>query len=249
MLHLHFGAGRLGLGLVVPAFQSPRTQSVLMNRAVSGANATGDTALGAARRNMLLRDNPDRTYRLRMLDGVGSRCETIGYDSFHTYDPATIRPRVRAIAQTSAAMRRGIVVTASVLKHEHYGPVVESLNTLSQMKEAGEAVGPIALVACENTVSAQEVLDGPACAAAVMPSTRRQVVPVAALVDRMCVEMEEDGSGPHPVVCVRTEPYASLKLELTDRAEFLRDLCEGSAITWPAPMRWPKFEVSALSVA
>lgn len=230
MLHLHFGTGRLGLGLVVPAFRSLHTQTVLLNRVVSGANATGETALGAARRNALLRDNPDRTYRLRMLDAVDTRRETIAYDSFHTYDPATIRPTVRAIAQASAAKHRGVVVTASVLKHENYGPVVEALNTLSQMKEAGEPIGPIALVACENTVSAQAVLDGPACAAAVMPSTRRQVIPVAALVDRMCVEIEEDTSGAHPVVGVRTEPYASLKLELTERTEPLRTLCAGTAI-------------------
>lgn len=232
MLHLHFGAGRLGLGLVVPAFRSPDTETVLLNRAVSGGNATGDTALGAAQRNELLAGNPDRTYRLRMLDAAGDRTETISYAGFHTYRGGDIRAIVRRIAQASAAKHRGVLVTGSVLKLENYGPIVGALNVLSQMKEAGEPVGPLFLVACENMVSAEAVLGAPELAAGVMPSTRRQVRPVAALVDRMCVDMEADTSGPHAVVCVRTEPYASLKLELTDRTEFLRDLCAGTGITF-----------------
>ncbi|MDB5647362.1 hypothetical protein [Methylobacterium sp.] len=232
MLHLHFGTGRLGLGLVVPAFRSDATQTVLLNRAVSGANATGGTALGAARRNALLAGQPDRTYRLRMVDASGERDETIPYAGFHTYESDDVRPIVREIALGSVAKRRGVMVTASVLKVENYGPVVEALNTLSQMKEAGEPIGPIFLVACENTVSAEEVLHGPAFAAAVMPSTLRQVAPVAALVDRMCVELEEDTDGPHPMVRVHTEPYASLKLELTPGTEILQTLCGTSGISF-----------------
>ncbi len=43
MLHIHFGAGRLGLGLVAPFFQRPGSELHLLNRAVSGTNATGST--------------------------------------------------------------------------------------------------------------------------------------------------------------------------------------------------------------
>jgi hypothetical protein len=232
MLHLHFGTGRLGLGLVVPSFQSVTTETVLLNRAVSGANATGSTTLGAERRNALLADNPDRTYRLRMVDASGEHDGIIAYAGFHTYGADDVRPIVRQIALTSVAKRRGVMVTASVLKVENYGPVVEALDTLSQLKEAGEPIGPIFLVACENTVSAEEVMHGPAFASAVMPSTLRQVTPVAALVDRMCVELEEDTAGTYPMVRVHTEPYASLKLELTPGTEILQTLCATSGITF-----------------
>ncbi|MHC2017794.1 hypothetical protein ACYQOP_08030 [Methylobacterium sp. CM6247] len=156
----------------------------------------------------------------------------MSYDAFHTYDEMTIGPRIHTIARDSAALRRGVVVTASVLKLENYGAVIEALNTLSEMKEAGEPIGPIFLVACENTVSAHAVLNGSDLDAVVMPSALRQVVPVEALVDRMCVDLEEDTSGAHPMVCVRTEPYASLKLELTDRTEPLRKLCSGTDIVF-----------------
>ncbi len=234
MLHIHFGAGRLGLGLVVPAFQSPTTESVILNRAVSGANATGNTALGAERRNALLRDNPEQTYHLRILDGAEAPTQRVRYAGFHTYADKGLGRLTRQIVGASAAQHRGVVVTASVLKRENYGPVIEALCTLARLREAGEPIGPIFLVACENTVSAQEVLaelrpaDGLTAAGAAV--LRRQVTPVAALVDRMCVDLEEDASGAHPTVSVRTEPYASLRLGLGPDTEILRNLCAGSGI-------------------
>jgi hypothetical protein len=228
MLHLHFGAGRLGLGLAVPALRSPETESVVLNRAVSSANATGSTALGAERRNALLRDNPERHYHLRILDGGASSPERIPYTAFHTYDSAGIGPLTRRIAQDSAAKRRGILVTASVLRIENYEPVLAALKVLAWMREAGEAVGPIFLIACENMIEAREILD----ADGVAPAIRRQVTPVAALVDRMCVDLEEDATGPAATVAVRVEPYASLKLELKPRTEILRKLCGATQVTF-----------------
>jgi hypothetical protein len=232
MLHMHFGAGRLGLGLVVPAFQAPATESVILNRAVSSANATGSTALGAERRNLLLRDNPDSTYHLRILDGTAARTERVRYAGFQTYGDGDLTARTRAIAASSEAKRQGVMVTASVLKRENYGPIIEALTALAEMREAGDPVGPIFLVACENMVSAEEVLDDPDLVGPDATLLRRHVTPVAALVDRMCVALEEDASGSAPTVCVRTEPYASLKLALGPDTEVLRDLCAGSLITF-----------------
>src|SRR5437764_11391447 len=50
MLHIHFGAGRLGLGLPAPFFQKPGSELFLLNRAQSGANPTGSTQLAPERR-------------------------------------------------------------------------------------------------------------------------------------------------------------------------------------------------------
>lgn len=124
------------------------------------------------------------------------------------------------------------MVTASVLKRENYGPVLEALTTLAAMREAGAPIGPIFLVACENMVSAQEVLDDPDLVGPDPALLRRHVTPVAALVDRMCVDLEEDASGSAPTVSVRTEPYASLKLGVSPDTEILQDLCAGSLITF-----------------
>src|ERR1700710_2344541 len=133
MLHMHFGAGRLGLGLVVPAFQASPTTSVILNRAVSAANATGSTALGAARRNTLLRDHPESAYHLQILDGTKARTERVRYAGFHTYAGGDLAARTRAIAEASEGSRRGVMITASVLKRENYGPVLEALTTLAAM--------------------------------------------------------------------------------------------------------------------
>ncbi|CAO4153132.1 hypothetical protein [Methylorubrum extorquens] len=230
MLHIHFGAGRLGLGLIVPLLQSSGTESIILNRAVPGANATGSTALGASRRNELLRDHPERCYGLKILDGKASGTQPIRYTAFHTYEEDGVDALTLRIVEGSAAKQRGVVVTASVLKQENYAPVIAALNALAELREAGEPVGPIFLITCENTVSAQDVLQAPEFAARITSATRRQVTPVAALVDRMCVELEEDPSDIYPTVTVRTEPYASLKLALSPDSEILRDLCAGTEV-------------------
>ena len=53
MLHIHFGTGRLGLGLIAPYLQTVESDLYLLNRAVSASNATGETALSPARRNQI----------------------------------------------------------------------------------------------------------------------------------------------------------------------------------------------------
>jgi hypothetical protein len=199
---------------------------------VSSSNATGSTALAPERRNALLRDNPDRSYRLKVLDGSASPGEIVRYAAFHTYEERGAGDVTRRIAEGSHAKRRGVVVTASVLKRENYRPILEALDTLASMREAGQPIGPIYLVACENMVSAEEVLRGDDADDAVTPAIKRQVRPVACLVDRMCVDLEEDSSGTHPTVGVRAEPYLSLKLALNPETEALRELCAGSQVSF-----------------
>src|SRR4028118_1987204 len=73
MLHIHFGAGRLGLGLVVPFFQTARSETFIVNRAVSTAKSTGGTALEPRRRNELLGGNPHRADAARRPAAGGQR--------------------------------------------------------------------------------------------------------------------------------------------------------------------------------
>src|SRR3954454_14631472 len=86
MLHLHFGAGRLGLGLIGPAFQAPGSELIILNRAVSGTNATGSTALSPERRNALLQSNPDQAYYIQKPGGSDAARQVVRYDGFFTYD-------------------------------------------------------------------------------------------------------------------------------------------------------------------
>ncbi len=65
MLHVHFGAGRLGLGLVAPFFQKPDSELFLLNRAQSSANETGSTELTPERKIQLLKEQPERKYGIQ----------------------------------------------------------------------------------------------------------------------------------------------------------------------------------------
>src|SRR3954471_8496774 len=82
MLHIHFGAGRLGLGLIAPFFQKTGSELYLLNRAVSGTNPTGSTGLSPQRRNELLQDHPERHYFIRKPAGDDSDRQVVRYDRF-----------------------------------------------------------------------------------------------------------------------------------------------------------------------
>ena len=231
MLHVHFGAGRLGLGLVAPFFKTPGSELYLLNRAVSGANPTGGTALSPARRNELLRDHPERHYFIQPPSAPASAREVVQYDAFRTYEGDDLDDLVRSIARDSRGKGAGVVVTASVLAAPSYGPVIRALNLLSHLKEeGGEPIGPIFLVACENTLSAHEVFKDEELFGQIDPRTREHVTCVHALVDRLCVGLEEDDSSPHPTVRVAAEEYGSLKLEWNPETEPLVGLCRGSRV-------------------
>jgi mannitol-1-phosphate/altronate dehydrogenase len=230
MLHLHFGAGRLGLGLIAPAFQAPGSELIILNRAVSSANVTGSTALSPARRNELLRDNPNQTYFIQKPGGTAADRQNVQYDGFFSYEEHEVIPIIHNILEISRSKKRGVIVTASILKPENYRAVLRALNTLSQRREDGEFIGPIFFVACENTLTAQQVFEDRSLFGSMTAVIRRNVTPVAALVDRLCVGLEEIADGSVPAVQVRVEEYASLKLELHSDTEGLVELCNGSQV-------------------
>ena len=231
LLHIHFGTGRLGLGLIAPFFQKPGSRLFLLNRAVSEHNATGSTALSAERRNQLLRENPDKRYVIQEPGKRPGNRQTIRYDGFFEYDASGPESIVRSIIAGLPQEPVAVVVTASVLKAENYGPVIQALNTLAELMQDGtHPIEKVFLVACENTLSAHEVFRDEQFRTLLAPGTRDRVTCVHALVDRMCVGLEEEDMGPHPVVLVRAEDYGSLKLELTPETEGIVDFCRGSRV-------------------
>ncbi len=220
MLHIHFGAGRLGLGLVVPFLQTADTETFIVNRAVSAAKPTGNTALEPRRRNDLLRDNPDRLYLLRHPEEEGRQGCAIHYDGFLEYGADDIDEVIRTITSRSRRHRDGIVVTASVIAAANYQPVLGALRVLAGMRARG-ATGPVFLVACENTLDASEVFADADLGGMISDEMRQHVTRVHALVDRVCIGLEEGREGAHPVAVVSTETYGSLKLELKPETEAL----------------------------
>lgn len=229
MLHIHFGTGRLGLGLVAPFFQTPGSELYLLNRSVSGSKATGSTAMTSERRNQLLQDQPEKSYIIQELGFGGDGRRVVHYDGFFTYDDENAERITKSIIDASKQKQQGVIVTASVLKVENYGAIVQALNVLAGMRKQGQ-LGPVFLVACENTVSANEVLAHPDLTGLISEEVLHQVVCVHALVDRMCVELEEDQQDGHPTVLVKVEQYGSLKLELSAEADELMELLDGSRI-------------------
>lgn len=231
MMHLHFGTGRLGLGLVAPFFQMPGSQLHLFNRATSGTNATGETALSPARRNHLLRSHPEQQYVIQPPGGSAADKELVRYDGFHLYEDGQVASVIQPLAEQAVEERAPIFVTASVLKPENYCAVMQALAVLEAVSErAGASAPPVFLVACENTLNAPDLLDHVQLAHLVTPGMRRRITPVPALVDRLCVGLEEDREGGYPAILARAERYGSLKLELCPRTEGLPDILRGSRV-------------------
>src|SRR5947209_16017298 len=157
MLHVHFGAGRLGLGLVAPFFSRPGSELCLLNRARSGANETGSTELNPSRKAELLGRNPDRYYGIQTPGAAPRIGDTVRFTEFQGYDDGGIEDIADQIADRSDTKQEGVMVTASIVSASNYTSVVRLLNVLSSRKHVGERIGSMFLVACENTVNAPEV--------------------------------------------------------------------------------------------
>ena len=234
MLHIHFGTGRLGLGLVAPFLQSPNSELFLLNRASSGKNATGSSSLHPSRRNELLKNSSRRQYMVDtpgVIPGKDGRepRENVYYDGFYSFEADRVQHAIRDILANSEEKDKGIVVTASVLTADNYAPVVEALNVLCSMKESdNNAIGDVYLIACENTVSAGDVLTHKDLTARIREETYRHARCVHALVDRVCVGMEECSFLGEPSVLVHAEEYGSLKLQLCSNTEKLPELLRGT---------------------
>jgi len=205
-----------------------------MNRATSGKNATGSTSLHPSRRNELLKNNPRQHYMVDTpgvtpgRDGKEPR-ESVRYDGFYVFEEHEVGQAIRDILASSVEKAKGVVVTASVLAAKNYAPVIEALNVICRAKESqNSAIGDVYMIACENTVSAQEVLHHKAFAARIQKETRRHARCVQTLVDRVCVGMEECAFQGEPAVLVQAEEYGSLKFELCQDTENLRELLSGS---------------------
>ena len=238
MLHIHFGTGRLGLGLVAPFLQTPDSELFLLNRATAGKNATGSTALDPGRRNELLKNNGRQRY---LVDTPGVTPETSGnppreqvhYDGFIAFEEGGVEEAIRRILSDSGQKEKGVVVTASVLTASNYAPVIQALNVICSEKNSGSSnLGDVYLIACENTVGAHEVLHHEDLADTVCEETHRHARCVHALVDRVCVGMQECTFEGEPTVLVQAEEYGSLKLELCPNTEKLPELLQGSRATF-----------------
>ena len=233
MLHIHFGTGRLGLGLVAPFLQTKDSELFLLNRRSSCHNETGSTVLDPSRRNDLLKNNARCEYLIETPGPLPTPFteprERVQYEGFFSFGETDARQAIHEILNKSEKKADGIVVSASVLNVKNYAPVVKALNEICRAKEIGESeIGDVYLIACENTVSAHEVLKHEDLAPEIDDLTRKHVRCVHALVDRVCVDIEECSFGGEPTVMVRAEVYGSLKLELCPNTENLPKLLQGS---------------------
>ncbi|HEX8415654.1 MAG TPA: hypothetical protein VF637_17505 [Sphingomicrobium sp.] len=230
MLHIHFGAGRLGLGLIAPAFKKAGSELFLVNRSQTGAKATGTTALSARRRNVLMGARAQHSYFIQKPGGSAADRIAVDYDGFDLYDDDTIHATIHTILGRSHRSAEGVVVTASVIAQENYPPVITALNELARRRTAGEAVGRIWFIACENTLSAPAMLMDDCVRSMLIQDALEHVTPVHALVDRMCVGLEEVMTDAGPAVLVRAEEFGSVKLQLDEASADLVALCEGSDV-------------------
>lgn len=233
MLHIHFGAGRLGLGLVAPFLKTKDTDLILLNRASSGKKPTGSTALDPLRRNDILQHRSTKEYLIDnpgpLPDPLLNPRERVQYDSYFPYRDGDIEGTIQTILDTSHGKAKAVVVTASVLDVKNYEPVVDALNVICRTKQAQpDAIGDVYLIACENMVNAAEVMQHSDLKNRIADQVHKHVRCVHALVDRVCAELEECQFEGEPTVLVRAEEYGSLKLQLCPETEALPELLKGS---------------------
>jgi hypothetical protein len=154
----------------------------------------------------------------------------VTYDGFVAYDDENLALRIEEIVDRSRCAEQGVVVSASVVDIANYSPIIEALNLLAERRAEGGGIGPIFFVACENTLSAPAVFRDRSVRGLIQAKTFEHVTCVHALVDRICVGLEETLADDGPAVLVRAEDYGSVKLQLEAGTEKLVELCQGSEV-------------------
>lgn len=168
MLHIHFGCGRLGLGLIAPYMRTADSELVLFNRSPSDSPsaqagwlvdrpsqafdsppAEGDlvTPTDAVGRNALLADGANRGdgeppyYLISHSNGHDQRGRSrVRYNRFFTYGD-DIDTLIHNVLEQSCQKHKGVIVSSALMQVQHYAGVVRALNVL---RGANEMSGPAA---------------------------------------------------------------------------------------------------------
>jgi beta-phosphoglucomutase-like phosphatase (HAD superfamily) len=190
VLHLHFGAGRLGLGLVLPAMMCSGKPFIIVQRPSEAWTHALKSGQAEVRINGSTLATLDVASSISDLD----RLQSLGKQEFIMLsdDPAVLAVLVSRATSYSCAIG-GRDLDASL------APLVQSVRTVyAQAKERlgpDATPAPVSLYACENDHEAVEKL-------ATHLAGMVDVVPM--MVDRVCTsrDMQSDGS-----IDVATEPY------------------------------------------
>jgi beta-phosphoglucomutase-like phosphatase (HAD superfamily) len=190
-LHLHFGAGRLGLGLVLPAMMEGGQPFVIVQRpsaAWTHALESGQSEVRLNGSTLVTLDVASSVRDLNRLQSIGKKALLVLSD-----DPAMLATLVSRATSYSCSIGGKDLDGA-------LAPLIQSIHAVHAQAKvsigSNETPVPVPLYACENDHDAVEKL-------AEKLTGLVDVVPV--LVDRVCTarEMRQDGS-----IDVATEAYA-----------------------------------------
>jgi len=211
MIHFHFGAGRLGLGLIGPAFAPVSRNFVLMNRDSSDSARRDGDLISPFRRNILL--NNSHAYLIEYLDSSSvtrERNEFISYTEFVLYNDTEIDTLALSFSE-AISDERDVLITATLVKTEAYHSVVRFINGISEKCPSSK----IYLIACENDFDTSRIVTW-----FNKEFTRRdRLIPVNAVVDRICVQLLEE----YETLCVRCERYGLITIEATKDTKKLEE--------------------------
>jgi hypothetical protein len=239
MLHLHFGCGKLGLGLVAPYLKTAESELFLLNRSAPSTVVmqAGDQSayaqahtLNSTKRNSLLQAGGGGFW---VSNGSATARTYVAYNGFSSYHDDDIVSVINRIVQCSQRSADGVIITASLVYIEHYAPIVLALQTLCKARDHDpDRIGEIYFIACENMFNANDVLAHPAYHALLSKTHERTICCVDAIVDRICSRLDifvEEGQE-HLFVC--TEPYGKLTLELPKARPAFAASLSGSRVTF-----------------
>lgn len=206
--HFHFGAGALGLGLVIPTFFGRVEFSVIANR----ASRAGNMRLGTI--------SAQKSFRLDVFSAKGkkgNKSHTVPVE--HAIDYETLAGHstlnldgVGAVVLTTALKRRGIE---------------ESIDALAGVSLAATSRSiPVMLLAAENQVDSRFVHE----LLTKKHPQLKEVYAVRCVVDRICNKPAIDAAGSQPaVLSLLAEEFAKIylnKADVEDLPQLLRDVLD-----------------------
>lgn len=189
MKHLHFGAGRLGLGLVATMAHEAGLTTIIYNRETTASKAKSGDEISPKRRNELLSQKP--RFVSSTLDPIKPNATKISFKEFRTYNSESSPDEFAQPLSTNEPW----LVTASLIAPEAYDfPAAVVAEAAKARMEMGIAA-PIYLMAFENEfktdlfeakVKEATERNHPEIDQAALP-----VVGVNIMADRICTSLDE----------------------------------------------------------
>lgn len=220
MVQIHFGAGRLGLGLLGPLANQSKFPFVILNREASDTFAREGDRISPSQKNALLLNASGSFshYALQSMNMNETKrgISLVPFAGFQLYNDENVQELGQTYADDVAELPF-VFITATLTNVEFYMSVFNFLIGLVDRLNSLRSTCRVYLMCCENDFNTDKVWDF--FSSLISPAGRRRITPVRSVVDRICTSLTEEQG----ILCVLCEEFGRVTIEDRNLEKDFRD--------------------------